>query len=188
MSIDSSTLTTVRKAGEAVYAAHHALTQLTQGQADRVVQAISANPFGLENDELLGSWKAMTRLAQELQTMEQQLRFIYETAAHLGTDDGHARAAAPRKSAVARRAKTRPAAKRAKRVRTEGAAGEVKGNNAKVLNFLGTVLGREEFTPITQARIAEGANVPKGSISLALSQLGERGLIVGGPDGGWRLA
>ncbi|MDB5851179.1 MAG: hypothetical protein JWP29_4931, partial [Rhodoferax sp.] len=64
----------------------------------------------------------------------------------------------------------------------------LKGNAAKVLDHLRALLSRKRFTRTTQGDIASAAGIPNGSIAAALKQLVDKGFILEGHRGHYKLA
>lgn len=83
MGITPDTIAALQRAGQALNAARSALQQASQQQSARVAQAIGENPFGLENDAHFEHWKAIARMAQALQGMEEQLETIFHQAGEI---------------------------------------------------------------------------------------------------------
>ncbi|HVR49003.1 MAG TPA: hypothetical protein VMS38_04650 [Pseudorhodoferax sp.] len=83
MGITPDTIAALQRAGQALNAARSALQQASQQQSARVAQALGENPFGLENDAHFEHWKAIARMAQALQGMEEQLETIFHTAGEI---------------------------------------------------------------------------------------------------------
>ena len=63
----------------------------------------------------------------------------------------------------------------------------LKGNAAKVLEQLRTQLNNKRFTRTTQSEIAVAAGIPNGSIAAALKQLVDKGIVVEGERGHYKL-
>ena len=186
MPVPTHTLSAIQRAGQTVFEAHSKLATATQSCAKQVGEALTTNAFAVESDDLFNSWKTLARLTQEISGMEAQLRAIFDTASALKTNG--IVISPKQRGAVAPKVKRKASTKTGSRLgRTPAAPGEVRGNNAKVLNFLETVLNRDGFTHIAQARIAEGANIPKGSINLAMRQLTEQKRVVEGDRGHYKL-
>jgi hypothetical protein len=61
-------------------------------------------------------------------------------------------------------------------------------NDNKVLGYLKTVLDRRSLVELTQLAIAQGAQIPRGSIGLALLHLIDGAKVIEGRKGAYRLA
>ena len=104
MSLSSTTLLVLQKVGAAAFAADAKLKAEVKDYAQRVHDAMVANPDGQKNDALFANWKIVTRLSQAISSIEGELKKLFETAAALGAE-------APASAPVAKLAKaTKPAA------------------------------------------------------------------------------
>lgn len=213
MTISAKTLSAIQAAGQAIDAARAELMAATQDHATQVMQAIQANAFGADNDGLYDRWKAIARLSQSVQDIEAQCKAVFHAAAELAMQAGESGAPLrkPRPALLGHgpidlapsdvQAKARPA-KRANTGQTakssaprKGQRGmaaarqrPVKGNSAKVLSHLQTVLSSKQFTRVTQSDIAAAAGIPNGSIGAALRQLSGKGLLTEGEKGHYKLS
>ena len=201
MTISPAIIESIQRAGAAVFTAHAEVHSASLEQGHLVAQAISTNPFGLENDGLIESWKALSRLAQELQDLDKRLRAVHGAASSLVSNNAIVVSELPRLSASAPKAdkpgRKPRSVKVVKAARLAKEAGAVKpakpprplrGNDAKVHGFLNQVLVRESFKPVRQVEIALGAAIPLGSVARSVSQLLARGLLHEGSKGSYRLA
>lgn len=84
--------------------------------------------------------------------------------------------------------KNRPKALSASLARTSEKPQELKGNPAKLLTYLATVLNAKEFTATNQTAIAKVTGIPLGSLTAANKKLIELGKILPGPTGSYKLA
>lgn len=206
MTISSETINAIQRAGQAIDAAREQLNADTQAHADRVAQAVAGNPFGVENDALFNTWKALARIAQEVQMIEVQFRVVYESAGNLAMSDATPVAGsprlqppAPRTTAVAaddatdvepKAQRRRPGPKGKRAAVRPVTVGELrlKGNNARVYRHVKDLLNRKTFTHLTQASIATGAGIPLGSVAAAIRQLSALGVLSEGERGQYKLA
>jgi hypothetical protein len=210
MSVTPSTLSSIQQAGQAIDIARLAIIAAVTEHAQRVMVAVAEQPSSGDNDKLFSSWKTLSRLAQEVNVIEEEFKVIYQTAADLAQPETSVLMALPhsaqhktpaRDSADTASNSTvedvqfKPgAAKRgpkpgAVRV-TRKAASNVGGlstNDSKVLDFLATQLNRKSWTRLTQAGIPDGAGIPIGSIGLALRRLIGFNQIVEGVKGRYKL-
>ena len=198
MTISAKTLSAIQAAGQAIDAARTELVAATQEHAAQVMQAVATNPFGADNDDLFDRWKAIARLSQSVQDIEAQCKAVFHAAAELAMQAGE-RPAPPRKAKPAllgqgpidltpSDVQAKPAPRRAKRDGPARQQRAVKGNAAKVLDHLRTVLNAKKFTRLTQSDIAGAAGIPNGSIGAALKQLADKGLLSEGDKGHYKLA
>jgi hypothetical protein len=86
MSLSSTTLSVLQKVGAAAIAADAKLKAEVKDYAQRVHDAILANPDGLKNDALFANWKIVSRLSQALSTIEEEYRKLFATASSLSAD------------------------------------------------------------------------------------------------------
>jgi hypothetical protein len=80
MSITPKTLSAIQQAGAAIDKARELLAHSVTEHAQRVMGAIKHDPTHRDNEQSLEDWKALTQLAREVETAEQQFRTIYFTA------------------------------------------------------------------------------------------------------------
>lgn len=195
MTISAKTLSAIQTAGQALDTARADLAMATQEHAARVMQAVAENPFGAENDHLFNRWKAIARMAQSVQDMEAQCKAVFQAAGELAMDThGQEPARRGRKPSMLGHATIDLAPsdvqEKPRRGRKPKAATQrpLKGNAAKVLEQLRTQLNNKRFTRTTQSDIASAAGIPNGSIAAALKQLVDKGIVVEGERGHYKLA
>ena len=87
MSLSSSTLASLQKAGAAVFTADEKLKAAVKDYAQRVHAAMVSNPYGLGNNALFENWKMVARLSQTVSAMEEEFKKVYRVAAELTADD-----------------------------------------------------------------------------------------------------
>jgi hypothetical protein len=87
MSLSSSTLSVIQKAGAAAFAADVNLKNAVKEYADRLNAAMQANPDGLENNLLFENWKIVSRLSQSVSGIEVELKKLFLVASAIGIDD-----------------------------------------------------------------------------------------------------
>ena len=80
MSITPTTLSAIQQAGAAIDKARELLAHSVTEHAQRVMGAIKHDPTHRDNEQSLEGWKALTQLAREVETAEQQFRTIYFAA------------------------------------------------------------------------------------------------------------
>lgn len=83
MSLPSSTLSAIQKAGAAVFAADERLKKSVKDYAERVSTAVAANPFNLNNDSLMEDWKTAARLSQTFTGIEAEIKKAFQIATKL---------------------------------------------------------------------------------------------------------
>lgn len=198
MSITPDTIAAIQHAGQALDTARAALQQASQQQSARVAEALGANPFGLENDAHFEHWKSIARMAQAVQSMEEQMKTIFQTASEIAftrpVPGPVARTRQPLRLAptgafeiVEPVADAVPAkARRGGRAKAQPVA--PKGNAARVLAYLSRTLNRRGFLRVTHGEIVAGAGIPMGSVGAALAKLQQRGQVREGERGCYQLA
>lgn len=214
MSLSSSTLSAIQKAGAAVFAADEKLKKAAKGYAERVNAAVAANPYDLGNDSLMEDWKKAARLSQTFAGIEAEIRKAFQIAAQLSGEYQPDTAAPieltptevvikPKKRTsksktsaskstsgptVAAAAKT---VKVAKPARAAGGATDsqaLSGNAAKLFAHLANLLNTNEFTTFSQTAVAKEIGIPLGSMTAAAKKLLDMGRIKAGPAGSFKLA
>lgn len=87
MSLSSSTLSAIQKAGAAAFTADVKLKNAVKEYAQRVNAAMVENPYQLGNDALFENWKVVARLSQTMAGIEEELKKIHLVASQLSADD-----------------------------------------------------------------------------------------------------
>jgi len=201
MNISTPILSSIQQAGQAAHEAHQALKEAVHGHAERVVAGVASQPFSVENDRSFAALRELAGLAQDLQSIEEQLMKAYSKGQSLAAAESTVLQALPLHSPVkslrhaplsdtVQDAWVRPAAPAKKRPQRAGSVApkRMSANDEKVLSYLKSVLDRKNWQALTQAAIGRGANVPLGSVGLALRRLIALGCIVEGSKGSYRIA
>ena len=189
MTISKSILLTLQHAGESVHAAKQVFAQAVQSSATRVVSAVASEPFSAEADKSYSQLRAIARLAHEIQSIEEQLKTIYETATKIAGEDTPVLTALP--SHIARHspgANVEDAVEKQPKKSSTSASKRLSANDQKVLAFMKTVLDRRSWKPVSHSDISKGAGIPPGSISLSMRRVVESGAVHEGAKGHYRLA
>lgn len=186
MSIDNDTFAAIRQAGQALDHARSALQRASQQQSARVAEALSADPFGVENDAHFENWKAVARMAQAVQSMEEQMKAIFHNAGAMVFERPAPAARNPLRLAAAD--DVVEAAPRKVRRAPASAGPALRGNAARVMDYLAARLDRRGYQRVTHAEIVTGAGIPKGSVGAALAALNRQGRLREGERGNYRLA
>lgn len=202
--LSRSTLSLLQQAGESLYAAQQAMAQEVQSGAQSVVDTVASLPFSAEADRAYAQLRTVARLSHELQAIEEQLRTAYQTAASLAQNDLQLLQAlplrrspqiSPGQQAQAEDAVVKPTpvkgVRASSKTKTQSSgvpkAQSLSSNDEKVLTYLERELTRSAWSQMTQASIAEGAGIPKGSIAVAISRLKQIGRLKEGTRGHYRL-
>ena len=83
MSVTPSTLATIQQAGQSIDVARQSLVAAVNEHAQQVMAAVSEQPFSVDNDKLFATWKTLSRMAQEVNAIEEQFKALYQSAAAL---------------------------------------------------------------------------------------------------------
>lgn len=81
MSSTHPTLAYVQQAGQAVSTAREQLNLQLQRQVEKLATVVAAQPFGPDADRAYAQLRAVARMTQELQSIEDQLVQVYRAAA-----------------------------------------------------------------------------------------------------------
>ena len=190
MSLSIATLSSIQRAGAAIFAADLALKNAVQDYAQRVNAAMVGNPYGSGNNTLFENWKVAVRLSQSMVVIEDELSKLYQIAAALNDQPLAVEVSAPAKSM--RPIQRQPRASTAARSLTKRADSptrklELGGNAGKLLRHLEKLLDPVEFKVISQTEISREIGIPLGSMTAATKKLIESGRLMAGPAGGLKL-
>lgn len=182
MSLSSSILSAVQKAGTAAFDADDRLKKEVQNHAQRVTAAMAQNAFGADNDALIESWKVMAGLSQTLASIETELQKVYHLATQLTTQDlpsvleiAVAPAPAPAKKRAPKQRETKPLSVKAGRktvVRPAAPAVAAPKPAMKSQPILAptevAVKKKKEKTPARKTRSSkpQAAQTPAGALTL----------------------
>lgn len=197
MSLSKTALSSIQQAGQSLHSATVVVAATVREQAEHMVNTVANQPFQAEGELAFSNFKTLARLSQDLQTLEEQLRALYITASELTrpeidvvpalrksrsrasaaanalAEDAVIKPAKPAKAAKAakgRKAKARKSAKSDKPV-------TLTTNDSKVLDYLKTVLKTEEWSLLTGASVAKGADLPLGSVGISLKKVVQFGAV-----------
>lgn len=207
MSLSNTALSAIQQAGTAVFAADVELKNAVRDYADRVHAAMAANPYSLGNDTMFETWKVVTRLSQAMSGIEEELKKVYHLAAELVADDQPQLVPltpqdeptpeeAPQvlvpdnltpTDVVAKTVKRKAKPPVKKSAAKPGAAPTTVGNAAKLMLHLNKVLNKNDFSVINQTEVAKKIGIPLGSMTAAIKQAVDKGLITIGPAGSLKL-
>jgi hypothetical protein len=189
MSLSSSTLQTIQKAGAAAFTADEKLKQAAKHYADRVQTAMASNPYNLGNDALIENWKTVSRLSQTMAGIEAEIRKVFEVAADLINEDQPIVVSTPLLAApkrVAKKAAVLPVAKvsstSAKRKKIKPATRAAKTASAAVLIDLAptdVVVKTRKNTVKSKPKAQDKTPAPKAKASPAKRAKVEPGELSG---------
>jgi hypothetical protein len=190
MSLSKTALSSIQQAGQSLHSATVVVASTVREQAEHMVNTVANQPFQAEGELAFSNFKTLARLSQDLQTLEEQLRALYVTANELTRPEidvvpalrklrGRAAAAsnALAEDAVIKPAKAAKAAKgKSRKLKARKAAKSDKpvtltANDNKVLDHLKTVLKTDEWSLLTGASVATGADLPLGSVGISLKKV-----------------
>lgn len=206
MSLSKSTLSAIQQAGQSLHRATVVVSAAVREQAEHVVATVASQPFQAEGEQAFANFKMLARLSQDLQSLEEQLRDLYATASELASPEmdvvvalprpGRARASAAGANDMAEDAIVKPASVRRAKGKAQKAAKSVKSakpvtltaNDNKVLEYVKSVLKAGEWTPLTGAAVAKGADMPLGSVGISLKKVVAFGAVKKKGRGSYQLA
>ena len=188
MSLSIATLSSIQRAGAAIFAADLELKNAVQDYAGRVNAAMVGNPYGTGNDTLFENWKVAVRLSQSMVAIEDELSKLYQMAAALNDPPLAVEVSAPAKSMRPIQRQPRASARSLpKRANTPTQGLEPSGNAGKLLRHLEKLLDPLEFKVISQTEISREIGIPLGSMTAATKKLIESGRLMAGPAGSFKL-
>lgn len=208
MSSTHPTLAYVQQAGQAVSTAREQLHAQLQRQVEKLASVVTAQPFGPEADRAYAQLRAAARMAQELQSIEDQLVQVYKAAAQFEEEQdiqvlvalpgrGSKIESAPvedvlNAEAVPPRRAPKPRGVRQShdkdKIREEKHHPNTKvSNEIRLLEGLRKHLNKRSWTPMTQSQMAKTTGIPPGSIGAALNRVIASGQVLVGEPGKYRL-
>jgi hypothetical protein len=87
MSFSPSTLSAIQQAGQSLHSAGQDVADAVRAQAERMVATVASQPFDPESDDSYAMFRTMARMAHDLQALEEQLKYLYMTAAEMVTPE-----------------------------------------------------------------------------------------------------
>jgi hypothetical protein len=188
MSLSKTTLSAIQQAGNSLHRATVVVSAAVREQAEHMVATVSSKPFQAEGEQAIANFKMLARLSQDLQSLEEQMRALYATAAELASPAmdvvvalprPRARAAAASVNETAEDAVVKPAPVRRAKAQAKKPAKAVvlTANDNKVLDYLKTVLKAGEWTALTGASVSKGADMPLGSVGVSMKKVVESGAV-----------
>lgn len=208
MSSTHPTLAYVQQAGQAVSTAREQLHAQLQRQVEKLASVVTAQPFGPEADRAYAQLRAAARMAQELQSIEDQLVQVYKAAAQFEEEQdiqvlvalpgrGSKIESAPvedvlNAEAVPPRRAPKPRGVRQShdkdKIREEKHHPNTKvSNEIRLLEGLRKHLNKRSWTPMTQSQMAKTTGIPPGTIGAALNRVIASGQVLVGEPGKYRL-
>lgn len=202
MSLSTSTISAVQKAGAAVYEADVELKAALKTYSGKVTTAVGQDPFNIGNDALFENMKSLARYSQTVGQIELELQKVHAFVSGLVGDEPKPTVlalAAPVNLAPTdvvvkvRTAKVVPVKRGIKTVSKTSGQGKsgpnkLPSNAAKLMAHLETNLKRDKFNAINQTSVSAATGIPLGSMTASLKRLVDEGLILAGPGGMFQLA
>jgi hypothetical protein len=213
MSLSPATLSSIQQAGQALHEASLAVADCVRDGAQRMVTTIANQPFHSDSDKVFARFRASARLAHDLQSLEEQLRALYNTASELVSQDLDVLVALPDSSSVTRKRVQREAPSSAavtpdrqeaedvvvvvktthvRKTKREGSkpamSHHLTANDSKLLDYLQKTLSSSHWTKLTGTVMAQGAGMALGSVGVCLGKLVKLGLVKKADKGNFRMA
>jgi len=174
MAVSAKTLSTLQKTGQSIYNAQRELVAIAAEQARSVQKALSGSGSAAQADTFFQEWKQSAHLAQQLKEINERLAGVYALAT----------GATPASGEKKKRSRRREFRAGTAGATANGKSSVLRGNNAKLLSFLETLLNRETHAVVKQSRMADGAVIPLGSVAYSVGRLISMSLIEEGPTQG----
>lgn len=209
MSSTHPTLVYVQQAGQAVSTAREQLRIQLQRQVEKLASVVTAQPFGPEADRAYAQLRAAARMAQELQSIEEQLVQVYKAAAQFEEEQdiqvlvalpGHgskiesvpaqsiedAEEIHLRRHAPKHRTPRQPTGNDKSRKEKPHQNAKV-SNEIRLLEGLRQHLNKRSWTSMTQSQMAKATGIPQGSVGAALNRVIASGQVLVGERGKYKL-
>lgn len=212
MTIAPKTLSNLQAAGAALNVAAQSLQQELQAHSHALMEQMALQPFGAEADSAYQQMRQVARLAHEINSLEQQLKAIYQEATQFAQAEISVLPALP--SASRNRRIKRDTESRApliaevedvkaiettepkpKATRKTSAHKKVLpttksaklSNPERLLKALQKIL-KGKTKAVSQVELAQASGLPRGSIGASIKKLQETQKLVIDADGLYRLA
>lgn len=209
MASNNPTLASVQQAGQAVSTARQQLHNQLQRQVEKLATVVAAQPFGPDADRAYAQLRAVARMTQELQSIEDQLVQVYQAAAQFEeAQDIQVLVALPRhgsrtastttenvvdaKEVQPHRRTPKPREVKPSRAQRKAAAPAKRStgstnNEDRLMAGLRKHLNKRSWTPMTQSQMAQVTGLPQGSVGAALKRVIASGRVIVGDQGQYRL-
>jgi len=190
MASNNPTLASVQQAGQAVSTARQQLHAQLQRQVEKLATVVATQPFGPDADRAYAQLRAVARMAQELQSIEDQLVQVYQAAAQFEeAQDIQVLVALPHhgsktastttenvvdaKEVQPHRRTPKPREVKPSRAQRKATASTQRStrrtiNEDRLLAGLRKQLNKRNWTPMTQSQMAQVTGLPQGSVGAAL--------------------
>jgi hypothetical protein len=212
MTIAPKTLSNLQAAGAALNVAAQSLQQELQAHSQALMEQMALQPFGAEADGSYQQMRQVARLAHEINSLEQQLKAIYQEAAQFAQAEISVLPALPSasrsrrirrnteslapeiaevedvKTIEATAPKLKEARKTSARKTFSSTAKSAKPSNPeRLLKALQKIL-KGKAKAVSQVELAQASGLPRGSIGASIKKLQETQKLAIDADGFYRLA
>lgn len=203
MSISASTVAAIQRIGAGAFAVKEKLRKDVKAYSDLVNNAVATDADQANSNILFEKWKAVARLSQNIERIEEDLKKAYQVAFSLTSDDtsevlilpaprreaGQGATMAGAQAPTDVKVKTRKMVKSVTKKVSRKSAGvrPLGANPTKLIAHLEGILNSNDFAPIVQIEISNVTGIPMGSMSAALKKLVAIGRLVAGPAGTFKL-
>lgn len=192
MTVSKRCFDALQQAGQAVFIARQEFASEVQANTAKTVQLLASAPFGHEADRAYANLRAVARLAQDLEAIEDRLKSIY-----ISTDE-MMREQAQQSPIVLL---SLPPASKSPRAEQNAAADDATprrptpkrptspaAEKKAVLAFLRNHLSSTAWKRVAVADVAKSTDIPKARVEQALAELAATGKIASKGRGLYRLA
>jgi len=212
MTIAPKTLSNLQAAGAALNVAAQSLQRELQAHSQALMEQMALQPFGAEADGSYQQMRQVARLAHEINSLEQQLKAIYQEAAQFAQAEIPVLPALPsasRSRRIKRDTESRasviaevedvkaiePKEPKPKATRKTSAHNKAlsttkstkPSNPERLLKALQKIL-KGKTKAVSQVELAQASGLPRGSIGASIKKLQETQKLVIDADGFYRLA
>lgn len=186
MTISKNCFDALQLAGQAVFTAREEFAKEVQEIAAKTVQLIASAPFRNEADRAYANLRAVARLAQDLEALEERLKSIYVSADEMMREQAQPPLVVLSLPAAAKsqRAEQNATADDATPKLRASPAADMKA----VHSFLRQHLSSTSWKRVAVADIAKSTDIPKARVESALADLVATVKVASKGNGLYRLA
>lgn len=192
MTVSKRCFDALQQAGQAVFIARKEFASEVQANTAKTVQLLASAPFGHEADRAYASLRAVARLAQDLEAIEDRLKSIYISTDEMMREQAQQSPVVllslPPASKSPRAEQNAPADDATPRRPTPKRPTSPAAENKAVLAFLRNHLSSTAWKRVAVADVAKSTDIPKARVEQALAELAATGKIASKGRGLYRLA
>ncbi len=192
MSISKHCFDALQQAGQSVFAARQEFAKEVQANTAKTVQLLASAPFGHEADRAYANLRAVARLAQDLEAIEDRLKSIYISTDEIMREQAQQTPVVvlslPPASKSPRAEQNATADDATPRRPTPKRPTSPAAENKAVLAFLRNHLSSTAWKRVAVADVAKSTDIPKARVEQALAELAATGKIASKGRGLYRLA